>query len=352
MRLATCGPPGWSSVTQHSLGLGADVINHPGGPGFGDGGDDRGGLLVYPGVGDCDMLGDGLIGDVGDHVRQRALAAEDFDGLGAPGVALLGQRAWFVFGLPGFEGRLLGQRKHFHHGGFAAVGDLELFGQLPDAMLDRAAARGEFFIQFCWDADDFAHRPSAWFGGHFGEAGAQFRDEQGLIAGVVKLRRRHFGLVQRLTIQREPARHPICANGLHLVADHQVGVQVRVTGARVAVIKGGGDQSGGVDLGDTVGAHAGKRGVFFEKFESFGDGLMVAVLDGAGDRRRRDRPQGRHGFDWGERQVVAGHGGGGCPGIAGDEAGEFAVICWGPAVGFGEHLAAHRGADPGPDVGG
>ena len=177
---------GMVGVTQHSLGLGADMINRPGGPGFGDGGDDRGGLLVYPGVGDCDMLGDSLIGDVGDHVGQGALAAEDFDGLGAPGVALLGQRAWFVFGLPGFQGGLLGQRKHFHHGGFAAVGDLELFGQLADAMLDRAAARGEFFIQFCWDADDFAHRPFARFGGHFGEAGAQFRDEQGLDCGCCK----------------------------------------------------------------------------------------------------------------------------------------------------------------------
>ena len=43
-------------VTQHSLRLGADVINRPGGTGLGDGGDDGGGLLVYPGVGDCDLL--------------------------------------------------------------------------------------------------------------------------------------------------------------------------------------------------------------------------------------------------------------------------------------------------------
>ena len=230
------------------------------------------------------------------------------------------------------------------------MGDLELFGQLPDAMLDRAAARGEFVIQFGWDADDFADRPFARFGGHFGEAGAQFRDRQGLDAGVVKLRCRDGGVVQGGAVERQPAWDAVSADRLHLVADHQVGVQVGIPRTRVAVIERRGDQSGGVDLGDTLGAHAGKRGVFFEKFEGLGHGLMVAILDDAGDRRRRDGPQSRHRFDRGKRQVVAGHGGGGRPGIAGDEAGEFAVICWWPTVGFGEHFPAQRRAYPCLDV--
>ena len=194
------------------------------------------------------------------------------------------QRAWFVLGLPGFQGGLLGQGEHFDDGGFAPVGGLELLGQLADAMVDGRASRGVFVDQFCWDADRFAHRPFARFGGYFGEAAADFRDEQGLDAGVVELRCGHGGVVQRGAVQREPAWYPVGANGLHFVADHQVGVQVGVTGARVAVVERGGDQSGGVDLGDAVGAHAGKGGVVFEKFQSFGDGLVMAVLDGARDR--------------------------------------------------------------------
>ena len=107
MRIGGLRAAGVVGVTQHSLGLGANMIYRPGGPGVGDGGDDRRGLFVYPFVGDCEVLSDTLVGDVGDHVGQGALAAEDLDGLGAPDVALLGQRAWFVLGLPGFQSRLL-----------------------------------------------------------------------------------------------------------------------------------------------------------------------------------------------------------------------------------------------------
>ena len=65
---------------------------------------------------------------------------------------------------------------------------------------------------------------------------------------------------------------------------------------------------------------------------------------------RRDRPQRRHRFDRGEGQVVAGDRGGGRAGMAGDESGQFAVVCWWAAVAFGEHLAAQRRADPRSDV--
>ena len=86
---------------------------------------------MHPFVGDGALVaGGGLTGDVGDQLGQFALAAERPDRFGAPAVALLGQRAWFVFGLPGFQGGLLGDRQHFHGGGFAAVVGLKLFGQL------------------------------------------------------------------------------------------------------------------------------------------------------------------------------------------------------------------------------
>ena len=122
-------------------------------------------------------------------------------------------------------------------------------------------------------------------------------------------------------------------------------MQVGITGAGVAVIEGRGDQSGGVDLGHTVGSHARKRGVFFEKFQGFGHGVVVAFLDRPRDRCRRDRPQRGDGFDRGECQVIAGHRGGGRTRIAGDEPGQFPVIGGGSGVAFGEHLAPECGAD-------
>jgi hypothetical protein len=83
----------------------------------------------------------------------------------------------FVFGLPGVQGGLLGQREHFDDGGFAVVGELELLGQHADAVLDGRAARGVFRDQFCGYAEDFAHRPFAGPGGRGGEAQPDPLDE-------------------------------------------------------------------------------------------------------------------------------------------------------------------------------
>lgn len=160
-------------VTQGALGLSAHVVDRPGGPVLGDGGDHGGGLLIDPLTGDVDLLGHDLMGDVGDHRRQSALAAEHFDGLHTPGVALLGQRAWFVLGLACFQGGLLGQREHLDHGGFTAVGGVELLGQLAHAVVDGRAARGVFFDQLSEHAHEFTHRPFAGFGGGFSEAHAE-----------------------------------------------------------------------------------------------------------------------------------------------------------------------------------
>ena len=71
--------------------------------------------------------------DAAEHRGQLLDAANDFDGLGAPGMALLGQRARLVLGVAGFQGGLLGQRDGLDVGGFAAVGGVELLGQLSGA---------------------------------------------------------------------------------------------------------------------------------------------------------------------------------------------------------------------------
>lgn len=144
-------------------------------------------MLVDPFVGDLDPLGHRLIRDVGDHGGQGALAAQHLDGLHPPHVALFTQRARFVLGLAGFQGGPLRQREHLDDGGFTAMVDLELLGQLTDTMVNGRASRGEFLDQSCSHADDFAHRAFAAFGGGFGETHTELCDEQRFDAGVVKL---------------------------------------------------------------------------------------------------------------------------------------------------------------------
>ena len=145
-----------------------------------------------------------------------------------------------------------------------------------------AAPRGPSLDQFGGHTGDFTHRALAGCGGRAGfECDAHLRDQVGFQAGVVQLGGGHRGFVQRGAVQGQPARYSVGAEGLHFVADRDVGVQVGVPGARVAVVERGGDQTGGVDLGDAVGAHAGEGRVVFEEGQRFGDGFVVAVLDAA-----------------------------------------------------------------------
>ena len=91
-------------------------------------------------------------------------AAEDLFRLLAPGGALLGQGAGFVFGVAGFQGGLLGELDRLDHAGRAAVVALEGGGQLAAAGLDGGAAGGPALVQGRVDPDDLADRAFAGFG--------------------------------------------------------------------------------------------------------------------------------------------------------------------------------------------
>ena len=80
--------------------------------------------------------------------------------------------------------------------------------------------------------------------GPLGEAHPKERGEVMLERSVVGFRRRDLRGVQDATVDRQPP----AAQGLHLVRDRDMGVQVRVAGAGVAVGERGGDQPGDVDL--------------------------------------------------------------------------------------------------------
>jgi len=118
---------------------------------------------------------------------------------------------------------------------------------------------------------------------------------------------------------------------LHLVGNRDVGVQVGVSGAAVAVGEGGRDQSLHVDLADTVGDGAAKQGELFDEGERIGDGGPMGLFDLRRDGWFGERPQRRDAFDGGEGEVVAGDRGCLGPGVFGDRGGQFARILRRPA---------------------
>ena len=180
------------------------------------------------------------------------LAAEDFDGFGAPGLALLCKRSGLMFGLAGFQGGLLCQCDRFDVGGFASVVCLELLGQLGGAGFDGLAARGPAGVEFGVDADDFADRALAPTGRrHLGELQSEALAKVCFQARVVQLGDGDHDPVKGLAVQGQPALHSVGIDGGDLVGDRDVGVQVGVACPGVSVGECGADQAGGVDLSHT-----------------------------------------------------------------------------------------------------
>ncbi len=162
------------------------------------------------------------------HRGDCSRPCEDFAGFGEPRGALLGQGAWFVLGVAGLQGGLLGEVDGFHVGRGPPVIGLEAGGQLTAAVLDAGPAGGPALVQPGVDADDLTDRA-------FGPVGAwPLREDQPepgsqvlLQGGVVGLRGGDVGLEQDPPVDREP----LPGQGLHLVRDRDVGVQVGVPGA-------------------------------------------------------------------------------------------------------------------------
>ena len=168
--------------------------------------------------------------------------------------------------------------------------------------------------------------------------------EVGLEPGVVPLGGGDGQLVQRPAVQRQPP--PV--ERAHLVGDGDVGVQVGVPGAGVAVGERCGDQPLNVDLGDPVPSGAGERRGPLQPAHRVGDRGRVRRLDLLGDAAGGERPQRGDALHRGEGEVVAGDRGGLLPGRAGDEPGQLTRVRRGPAELGGEQLGGDFGADPGP----
>ena len=118
--------------------------------------------------------------------------------------------------------------------------------------------------------------------------------------GVIGLRHRNLRSVQDATVDRQPP----ATQGLHLVRHCDMGVQVRIAGAGVAVGERAGDQPGDVHLTYPARTLPGIQRVILQKSERRGDRGMMGLFDLRGDRQVSDRPQRRHRLHRGERQVI------------------------------------------------
>ncbi|CAM3890834.1 hypothetical protein NOZE110980_19100 [Nocardioides zeicaulis] len=293
--------------------------------------------------------------------------AEHLDGLAVPCLALFGQGAWFVLGVAGLECRLLGELEGFDRCRRPPMRSLEVDDQDSAPRLDAGTPPREPGVQPRVDTDDLAHRVLASIraspvGRAFTALLEPNTERIGQVAfegGVVGLGRRHDGLVQRSPVDRQPLPSHGSGDwgdGFDLVGDGDVGVEVGVAGARVAVGERGRDQPADVDLPHAVGALARVERGGLEEGEGVVDGGLVRAFDDHSGGGVGDRPERRDALDGGEGEVVPGDGRGLRAGVLGDGGGELA----GP-VGSGggvatvlgaEEVASDLGAHPGTFRGG
>ena len=121
--------------------------------------------------------------------------------------------------------------------------------------------------------------------------------------GVVGLRRRHRRLEQHPSVDGQPP----SVEGLHLVRNGDVSMQIRIPGSGVAVGERGRDQAAYVDLPNPVPALPGEQSVAFDEAQRILHRSLMRPLNLRRDVRVGDRPQRRHRLDRGEGQVIAGN---------------------------------------------
>ena len=250
-------------------------------------GDDLPGYVVGPGFGRHEPFGSARVECGVDHLLD-ATRAEQGLGLLVPGSALFGEGAGLGFGVPGGEVCGLGEMDRLQRGGRPAVVGPELGGEVGGLGLDRGTPGRPGLAQLRVDAIDLPDRmlPAAGPGSHahpegFGEVGGQ--------CGVVYLGGGDVGLVEHPSVHRTP----LPVQGLYLVGDRHMGVQIGVAGARLAVGEGHRHQPLHIDLAHAVGAQSGEQDPLLDEGQGIADGGLVAALDQPGQLRIGQRPHRR-----------------------------------------------------------
>jgi len=162
--------------------------------------------------------------------------------------------------------------------------------------------------------------------------------------GVVGLRRGNVGLEQHPPVDRQPP----SIEGLDLVGDRHVGVQIRVAGPAVPVSERGSDQASDVDLPDPLRPSPAEQGMLLDERQSILDRGLMGLFDHSRHRRIGNRPQRGHRLHWRERQVVASHCLCSWPRVFRDLSRQLAGVNRLAAMRREEELAGHLGPHPGP----
>ena len=216
----------------------------------------------------------------------------------------VGERVDVLLGSAGEGGPLAELHDCGSTGTSTVVGDV-LLDQAVGHFVDVAGAAGELLDEGLWDSGDLPGGVAVAAAGASLPVDAEGAGEVVAEDGFVKLGDGDDPGVQRVAVDGAPC---AVAGGLDAVADHDVGVQVRVVCSGVVVVERCGDHAGGVELCDatfrSLAAGAGGEHFAFQEVERFCDGGVVGVGD---DRLRPGvghSPQHARRLGDRERQVV------------------------------------------------
>ena len=329
-------------LAQPVVGLGQQVLPLERRPALGHRVQDLVGQVVQPGTGQRAVLRRARGQGGGEHPVHRVVPAQGGRRLGTPRGPLLGQTAGLLLGLAGLQGGLLRQREGLLRGRCPAVGRLERGGQVVSPYVDLGPAGRPRCQQRVVDADDLPHLAATVTVPVSGrEPDAEALGDPTLQQGVVPLRRGDHGPVEHLPVQRQPG--PV--QSLDLVGHRDVGVQVRVPGAGVAVHERRRHEPFDVDLPDPVGAAAGEGDLPLQPRQSVLHRLPVHPLDPLRDLAGSQGPQRADTLDGGEGQVEPSHR---LPTRAAHRdqvRRQLPTVAGLPAVQLGERLPTDAGAD-------
>jgi hypothetical protein len=184
-----------------------------------------------------------------------------------------------VFGVAGVQRGLLREADLLDRGRGPSVPRLELLRQHRAPNLDGLAAGRPALQQVGVEAVQLPDRTASRAGvGSFGEPDAEGFGEVAFQLGVVHLGGGDVGLVEDASVDGEPA----SIDGLDLVRDRHMGVQVGVAGAAVAVGERRPDEAADVDLPDPTRPQPGVEGVGFDEGERVGDRRVMRPLHQGG----------------------------------------------------------------------
>jgi hypothetical protein len=230
--------------------------------------------------------------------------AKDPAGFVGPVGHQLAHRPWDVLALAGLQGGTLSQPQLGRAVRLAAVRPAELTGQVGVPVLDRRPSLGEMPHQPGRDADQLPNRPLARSGARpLGELHPEPAGEGILQASVVPLRGGNAEGVQATGVERPP----LAVHAADLVRHRDMGVQVRITRAGLAMVERRAHQTTGVALRDPAVTGPGERRMLLDPTDRRGDRFLMCGLHVPPYVGTAQRPQQGHRLHRCEHQVEARH---------------------------------------------